>query len=229
MTFTSNENIVIVVPARNESEVIRSVLTELIEQNYRVVCVDDGSTDTTSQIARQCGAIVVSHAINLGQGAAIETGFELIRRGLVNCTYVATFDADGQHDVSDIRKMADFLDSGEYSLVLGNRFLGEKSNVPFIKSLLLRSAAKLTSVFGRIQISDTQNGLRMLTTDTIKMFHLSEAGYGHADEFIKLIGDLKLPFCEVPVNVKYTDYSKSRGQPLINIIRLAFDKFLGIR
>ena len=229
MSFTSNENIAIIVPARNESVVIRSVLTELLEQNYKVVCVDDGSTDTTSQIARQCGAIVVSHAINLGQGAAIETGFELIRRGLVNCTYVATFDADGQHDVSDIRKMADCLDTGGYSLVLGSRFLDEKSNVPIIKSLLLRSAAKLTSVSRRIHISDTHNGLRMLTKDTVKMFHLREAGYAHADEFIKLIANLKLPYFEVPVNVKYSKYSKSKGQPLINVIRLAFDKVLGIR
>jgi glycosyltransferase involved in cell wall biosynthesis len=87
------ESISVIVPAYNEATVIASVITKLIKLNYEVVVVDDGSTDRTGEVAALAGARVLLHPLNLGQGAALQTGIEFaLRQG---ADYIVTFDADG--------------------------------------------------------------------------------------------------------------------------------------
>ena len=111
----------IVVPSFNEATVIGEVISELRSVFDNVVCVDDGSADGTGEIARQAGAHLVRHPINLGQGAAIQTGIEYAR-SQPGATMFATFDADGQHRVKDLAAMIDRLSVGDVDVVIGTRF-----------------------------------------------------------------------------------------------------------
>ncbi|WP_443987179.1 glycosyltransferase family 2 protein, partial [Mycobacterium marinum] len=118
---THHPDVWIVVPAFNEATVIGEVIAQLRSTFGHVVCVDDGSTDGTGDIALRAGAHVVAHPINLGQGAAIQTGVEYARKQ-PGAQIFATFDADGQHRVKDLAAMVHRLSVGDVDVVIGTRF-----------------------------------------------------------------------------------------------------------
>lgn len=223
-----SSDVLCIIPARNESEVIASVVDALIASGFLVLCVDDGSSDGTGEVAAQHGAMVLTHPINLGQGAALETGLDFVRRGYVKVKLVATFDADGQHSVDDLRKMIEaFNVDSSLMVTLGSRFLDVPNDVPRIKRELLRLAAWIASFTLGLKLTDRNNGLRLFRSEAIELFHLRVPGYGHADEILRVIKKHKIRYVEVPVHILYTDYSKSKGQPLINAVRILFDHMLG--
>lgn len=223
-----SDQVVCVVPARNEATVIGGVIGSLVEEGYRVLCVDDGSTDGTGEIARRAGAMVLTHPVNLGQGASLESGFEAIRRGLVDARLVATFDADGQHSTMDLAKMVEEFNRDPALMVtLGSRFLDKATAVPRLKRTLLQLSAALARFTIGVKVSDRHNGLRMMRSEALASIRLKVPGYGHADEFLRAIRRHDLPFKEVPVHILYTDYSTSKGQPLINAFRILFDHLIG--
>src|SRR6185437_13630548 len=121
VTETHYPDVWIVVPAFNEAAVIGEVIADLRSVFDHVVCVDDGSSDGTGEIARQAGAHLVRHPINVGQGAAIQTGVEYARKQ-PGARVFATFDADGQHRVKDVAVMVDRLSAGDVDIVIGTRF-----------------------------------------------------------------------------------------------------------
>jgi glycosyltransferase involved in cell wall biosynthesis len=220
-------DVVCIIPAMNEELVVGSVVASLVSQGFRAVVINDGSSDRTKMVAEAAGALVISHAINVGQGAALETGFEAIRRGLVAGPLVATFDADGQHSVEGLLSMiAAFNEDPRLDVVLGSRFSGSASEVPMIKGLLLRLAALLARVTLRIAITDRHNGIRMFRDSALTKIVITVPGYGHADEILRAVSRWKLNFKEVGVHVAYTEYSKSKGQPLINAARIVFDSLV---
>ena len=107
----SYRDVWIIVPAFNEAQVIGDVIGDLRTVFEHVVCVDDGSRDDTADIALRAGAHVIRHPVNLGQGAAIQTGVEYARSRPGAAVFV-TFDADGQHRVKDVVTMIDRLSKG---------------------------------------------------------------------------------------------------------------------
>jgi glycosyltransferase involved in cell wall biosynthesis len=109
--------IAIIIPALNEAGTIAGVLAKVGEYGFPIV-VDDGSTDSTAALARQAGADVVTHPVNLGYDGALNSGFA--RAAALGCEYVITIDADGQHNPAQLRDYIDCLDNG-YTLVLGVR------------------------------------------------------------------------------------------------------------
>src|SRR6201996_7904558 len=135
----------IVIPAFNEAAVIGEVIADVRAVFDHVVCVDDGSADDSGEIARRAGAYLVRHPINLGQGAAIQTGVEYARRQ-PGARVFATFDADGQHRVKDVAAMIDRLGAGDVDVVIGTRFGRQDggSRPPFFKRIVLRTAARLS-------------------------------------------------------------------------------------
>src|ERR1700749_4024277 len=134
----------IVIPAFNEAAVIGEVIADVRAVFDHVVCVDDGSADDTGEIARRAGAHLVRHPINLGQGAAIQTGVEYARKQ-PGARVFATFDADGQHRVKDVAAMVDGLSAEDVDIVIGTRFAGhDGSQPPFVKRIVLKTAAKLS-------------------------------------------------------------------------------------
>jgi glycosyltransferase involved in cell wall biosynthesis len=216
----------IVVPAFNEASVIGDVIADLRSAFEHVVCVDDGSSDGTGEIARCAGAHLVRHPVNLGQGAAIQTGVEYARRQ-PGAQVFATFDADGQHRVADVAAMVDRLATAGVDVVIGTRFArAGGSRPPLLKRIVLRSAARLSPRSRRLGLTDAHNGLRVFNKTVAEALDITMNGMSHASEFIMLIDEHRWRVAEEPIEIRYTDYSKSKGQPLLNGINIIFDGFL---
>lgn len=211
----------IIVPMYCEQKVIVGVLNDLLAHFKHVVAVDDGSTDGTYQEARKTKAVVIRHPINLGQGAAIQTGIEYALRD-PNAKYFITFDSDGQHRVKDAQKMLETLRSGDVDIVLGSRFLGE-SKLPAKKRLFLKAAIHSRNLFSKIKLTDIHNGLRAFNRNVAEQLRISMAGMAHASEVIERIGQYDFRYTEVPVVIKYTEYSTAKGQSLLNSVNIVFD------
>jgi glycosyltransferase involved in cell wall biosynthesis len=217
----------IVVPAFNEAAVIGEVIADVRAVFDHVVCVDDGSRDETGALALRAGAHVVRHPVNLGQGAAIQTGVEYARRQPGAEVFV-TFDADGQHRVKDVLRMIDKLTAEDVDIVIGTRFAshGVRSDVPLLKRVVLRTAVLLSRRSRRLGLSDAHNGLRVFNRKVAEGLDITMSGMGHASEIIAMIDENHWRVTEEPVEILYTDYSKSKGQPLLNGVNIVFDGFL---
>jgi glycosyltransferase involved in cell wall biosynthesis len=192
-----------------------------------VVCVDDGSRDDTGDIAVGAGAHVVQHPVNLGQGAAIQTGVEYARLQ-PGAQVFATFDADGQHQVKDVVRMIDRLSAEDVDLVIGTRFAddGIVTRTPLSKRIVLRSAAWLSRRSRKLGLTDAHNGLRVFNKTVADGLDVTMGGMSRASEFIALAYENRWRVSEEPVEILYTDYSKSKGQPLLNGINIVFDGLL---
>ncbi|CPR11080.1 glycosyl transferase family protein [Mycobacterium bohemicum DSM 44277] len=225
-TDIDHRGVWIVIPAYNEASVIGEVIADLRAAFDHVVCVDDGSTDGTGEIARRAGAHLVRHPVNLGQGAAIQTGVEYARRQ-PGARVFATFDADGQHRVKDVAAMIERLAAGDVDIVIGTRFGGgETSRPPLVKRLVLQTAARLSPRGRRLGLTDTNNGLRVFNKKVADGLNITMSGMSHANEFIALIAENDWRVAEYPVEVLYTEYSRSKGQPLLNGVNIIFDGLL---
>ena len=215
----------IVVPAFNEAGVIGDVISELRSVFPNVVCVDDGSADDTGDIALRAGAHLVRHPVNLGQGAAIQTGVEYAR-GRPGAQVFATFDADGQHRVTDVLAMIDRLTSDAADIVIGTRFGPGVSRPPLLKRVVLQTAAWLSPRGRRLGLTDSNNGLRVFNKTVADRLDITMNGMSHATEFIMLIDENRWRVAEQPVEVLYTEYSSAKGQPLLNGVNIIVDGFL---
>jgi polyprenyl-phospho-N-acetylgalactosaminyl synthase len=223
--LSETHNVWIVVPAFNEAGVIGDVIADLRSVFTNVVCVDDGSADDTGEVALKAGAHLVRHPVNLGQGAAIQTGIEYARRQ-PGAQIFATFDADGQHRVKDLVTMIDRLGAGDVDVVIGTRFGPGVTRPPLLKRVVLQTAARLSRRGRRLGLTDTNNGLRVFNKTVADGLDITMSGMSHATEFIMLIAENRWRVAEEPVEVLYTEYSQSKGQPLLNGINIIFDGFL---
>ncbi|PEG59714.1 glycosyltransferase family 2 protein [Mycolicibacterium boenickei] len=219
------QDVWIVIPAFNEANIIGDVISDVRSVFPNVVCVDDGSRDDTADLAFAAGAHVVPHPVNLGQGAAIQTGVEYAR-SRPGARVFATFDADGQHQVKDVMRMIDRLDADDVDLVVGTRFAGTVTHVPPVKRVILRAAAFLSPQSRSLGLTDAHNGLRVFNKTVADALNLTMNGMSHAGEFIALAAENHWRVAEEPVEILYTDYSKSKGQPLLNGVNIVFDGLL---
>jgi polyprenyl-phospho-N-acetylgalactosaminyl synthase len=211
----------VVIAAYNEARVIGDVVRELVVEGYTVVVVDDGSRDETAVVAKAAGAMTLRHAINRGQGAALQSGLCYALEG--GARILVTFDADGQHAVDDVpRLLAPILD-GRADVVLGSRFLGDAASVPPARRLLLRAAVAFTGVVSGVKLTDAHNGLRALSRRAAAQLDLRLDRMAHASEIIDQIARTGLPVVEVPVAIRYTPYSVNKGQRAGNAARIALD------
>lgn len=200
----------IIVPAFNEGPVIGEVIAGLRERFAHIVVVDDGSTDACGSLARNSGAILLRHPFNLGQGAALQTGIDFaLAQG---AAYLATFDADGQHQPEDLERLLDALIVEGADIALGSRFLGSAENMPLSRRHLLRFARLFTRLTTGLALSDVHNGLRAMTRDAAQRIDITHNRMSHASELLEQIALRKLNYIERPMTVTYTAYSLSKGQ-----------------
>ena len=213
----------VVVAAYNEARVIGGVIAELRRDSHRIVVVDDGSSDMTARVAAECGAIVLQHPINLGQGAALQTGIEFAL--LRSAEVIVTFDADGQHRVGDIGKLVEALQKHRADFALGSRFLGAAVNIPPLRRMLLRAATLFTRVTTGLRLTDAHNGLRAMTRRGAQRIRLRQNRMAHASEILGQIAASRLKFVEVPVTTEYSGYSLAKGQRSGDLIIILLDLF----
>ena len=219
------EGTYVVVPAYNEAICIEAVLRELTPVYPNVVLVDDGSNDDTYAIARAVVPYPLRHLINRGQGAALQTGIEFaLGRG---AEYIVTFDADGQHRVQDIAALLQPICAGAYEITLGSRFLGEAVRIPAGRRLMLRLAVLFTRLVNRVPLTDAHNGLRAFSRRAAEQINISMDRMAHASEIIDIIRSSGRPFREVPVKVRYTDYSLAKRRSLRDAVRIVFHYLVG--
>jgi len=211
----------LVVPLYDEAEVIGPVLREALATFPRIVVVDDGSSDASAARARETGARVLEHPVNLGQGAALQTG---ITYALAHgARYVVTFDADGQHQVADAAAMVRRAREERLGAVLGSRFLDDRTRAGLLKRVVLRLAVWFTNATTGMRLTDAHNGLRVLRRDVAEQIDLRQARMAHASEIVTQVARTGTTWREHPVHVLYTDYSRAKGQSVLNSVNILVD------
>ncbi|HEY0708380.1 MAG TPA: glycosyltransferase family 2 protein [Polyangia bacterium] len=213
--------VAVVIPAFNESTAIQEVVATVKTAFDWVIVVDDGSADDTAARAQAAGAHVLVHPINLGQGAALQTGLEYaLLRG---ADLIATFDADGQHCVEDIPVMIAALEKSGAEIALGSRFLGTTESMPASRKLLLKAATLFTRFTTGLRLTDAHNGMRLFTRAGARKIQIRQNRMAHASEILSQIAELEVPFVEVPVTIRYTNYSMAKGQSSFGAINIVLD------
>lgn len=229
-THTSSEfaDTWLVIPCYNEGPVIGDVIRHARQTFPNIVAVNDGSHDHSAAAIHAAGAHLVNHPVNLGQGAAIQTGVEYARSQPGAQVFV-TFDADGQHQVKDVVAMIQRLRTEPVDIVVGTRFGRPRTKddqVPMIKRIVLKTVVLLSCRTRKLGLSDAHNGLRVFNKRVADELNLRMNGMSHASEFVKLMDQHSWRVTEQPVDILYTDYSMSKGQSLFNGVNILADGFI---
>jgi glycosyltransferase involved in cell wall biosynthesis len=213
----------ILIPAYNEANVIAGTVRPLVEAGYTVVVVDDCSQDQTWNALAALPVIRIRHLINLGQGAALQTGADFCVRS--GAAIVVHFDADGQHDPSQIAAMVAPIEAGTADVVFGSRFLraSDLKLVPPVRRLMLRAGRIISGLITGVWLTDAHNGFRALSRGALLSIRLRENGFAHATEILDEVRKAGLRFVEVPTTIRYTDYSLAKGQRVSNGFNILFD------
>lgn len=211
-----------IIPMHNEGRIIGDVVRDVRGAFPYVVCVDDGSTDESGEAARAAGAIVVRHPINMGQGAALQTGFDYAMSDPA-MTEVVTFDADGQHQVADAVGMVEKLHAEDLDVVIGSRFLDDRTEVARLRKAILKTAAVYTRWTSGMALTDAHNGLRAIDRPLLERLRLRQNRMAHASELVDQIGRAGVRWAEYPTHIIYSDYSKAKGQSLLNSVNILFE------
>jgi glycosyltransferase involved in cell wall biosynthesis len=216
-----------VVPCYNERSVVGEILDQLLSHGYSVVAVDDGSSDESWDTIARLPVHAVRHPMNLGQGAALETGVtHALRHG---AEVVVHFDADGQHPADQIDSLVQPIVDGQADVVLGCRFLRESDRrlIPPGRALMLRAGILVSGLMTGIWLHDTHNGLRAFSRRAASSIHLKEPGFAHATEILGEIRRAGLKYVERPTRIEYSSYSMRKGQAIWNSLNILIDLFLG--
>ena len=223
-----SEEIWVIIPAFNEEASIDKVLDGFIDKKFSVLVVDDCSQDNTESVVLNYPVTLLKHIINLGQGAALQTGFDYVLHN-TNAKYVVTFDSDGQHDVNDIPNLVEPLMGYGFDVALGSRFLDAQKlqDIPVAKWVVLKLGVLFTRLTTGLKVTDTHNGLRAFSIEALRKINISQDRMAHASEILMQISKNHLKWVEVPVKIRYTAYSKKKGQSVLNSLNILWDLFLG--
>lgn len=237
----TDKKIFCVIPAYNEEGNIGRVIEEVSGVIENLVVVVDGASDETYKKAVETkkrlapsrpNITILRHIINRGQGAALQTGNEYAAKN--NADIIVHFDADGQFLVSEIKDLVDQVKNENFDIVFGSRFMEKKSNMPFFKRhIIMRIGRLVNRFFIGLNLTDPQNGFRVMGKKAIEKIKIDQDGSAHCSEILAKTSKNKLKFKEIPVTVRYFDFGqgifsgKGRGKGGFVIIRdLIFSKFL---
>ena len=215
----------VVIPSYNEGAALKDVVASVLACGYDVVVVDDGSAVPAARQLDGLKCHCLRHSLNLGQGAALQTGMAFAKRHGADA--VVHFDADGQHDVADIPRFLTELEKGA-DVVLGSRFLraDDEVAVPKGRRMMLRLARVINGLFTGLWLTDAHNGFRALNRKALDVIDLRENRMAHATEILSQIRHHGLAYKEIPVTVRYTDYSRAKGQRWMNSLDILLDLLL---
>lgn len=217
------KKVCVIVPAYNESTVIRNVIKKSIQEfkkgSYEidVIVVNDGSKDNTADEANKSGAIVIDHILNSGAGSATATGLSYANQNNYNAA--ATMDADGQHDPKDVIKGFDKLFKSGGDLLIGSRLI-DSHGMSRVKVLGNWGLSFVTSVLFGIRATDSQSGLRIFSRRALEELRWTTNGYEFCSEMLWRANQQGLEIGEFPIKAIYTEYSKGKGQSNWNAINI---------
>ena len=221
MKNKTTEDTLVLIPAYNESINIIEIIKELKKYFRNILVINDGSNDDTEFLLNKNKVSIINHYVNLGQGAALETGLKIFIRES-RFKYVITFDADGQHRPLDAYKMLKKAKKEKLKAVIGTRFQSKTAlkEIPFFKKITLRLAKIYERFFYGIKLTDAHNGLRVLEKELVKNFILpiKNNGMNHGTEISSKIFHSSLKFLEYPVIIKYRNKKSQSPLNAINIL-----------
>lgn len=226
-------HLAVVIPVYNEGKVIKNVIESLPKKlegidKITVLAVNDGSTDDSAEEISKTGSTLISHHTNLGAGCATATGLEAARR--IKADIAVTFDGDGQHDPSDIERVIKPIQKEKFDLVIGTRLVNSKG-MPFIKKIGNWGLNLVTYILSGKWTSDSQSGFKAFSARALKKMDLDSAGYEFCSEIILVATRKRLKIYEVPIKVRYTRYSRRKGQSIFNgvniVVKLILKKITG--
>jgi glycosyltransferase involved in cell wall biosynthesis len=207
-------------PAFNEGSSIAQVVCQM-RDHFPCVVVDDGSADNTAQQARSAGAFVIRHPVNLGQGAALQTGFTWALEQRAD--WVITMDSDGQHNPEDALRLLQLALVQGWDVALGSRFMGRTEGMPLSRRWLLKAALLVQNLTSGLPLTDVHNGLRVLSRKALQRIHLRQDRMAHASEIIGQLAQSGLTVGEGPVTSRYTPYSLAKGQSSLGALHILVD------
>lgn len=214
----------IIIPAFNEEKTIGNVIKELKNHGYKnIVVINDGSTDKTAKIAEKQGIKVVNHLLNRGLGAALKTGVEYAKKQ--NIEIVITFDSDGQHKASDIKKLIKPIVENKADFVIGTRLLLPKY-VPFDRKIIIWLSNLITFCLYGVWTTDSVSGLRAFSKKALNLIEIKTEKMEVSNEFFREVKKHKLKYAEVPIQAIYTDYSREKGQKNTNAFSVGLKMLL---
>ena len=203
--------VVAAIPAFNEERTIAKLVLEAQKHVDVVLVCDDGSTDSTAEIAERMGADVIRHDRNLGYGAAIKTLFITARE--LNADVLVTLDGDGQHDPSEIPSLVEPVLENKADIILGSRFLDSKKNgIPRYRSWGIKLISKLTGAASNHNFNDAQCGFRVYGRKALNCLNLVENGMGSSVEILMKAKKQGLTVAEVPAKCQYKELEKTSTQ-----------------
>jgi len=219
--------LIVAIPAYNEASVISDVIKSVKQtlknlslfQKKSVVVVDDGSSDKTGNEAVREADVVLTHVINLGLGAAIQTAFVYAR--INRADVLVTFDADGQHVARDIARLIQPIIKNQADIVIGSRMLG-LGRMPILRELVNITANYVTFITTGVKTGDSQSGLRAFNKKAIQKINIISKGMEVSSEIFMHIKTLRLKLAEIPIKAIYTTYSRAKGQPLTDAPKVFF-------
>ena len=194
--------ITIGIPAYNEEKNIAAIITKLKKITDSIIVCDDGSSDMTTEISKNLGAIVISHEKNMGYGVAINSIFQKSKE--MNVDLLVTFDADGQHRVEDIEKVVEPIKNNDADLVIGSRFLDKKSDVPNYRKIGIKVITQVTNASMKKKLTDSQSGFRAYNKQVLSQISPSEVGMGISTEILIKSSSKGLRITEVPITILYS-------------------------
>lgn len=215
--------IFVVVPAYNEEKKIGRVIRGLFEHGWQnVIVVDDGSNDQTAEVAKEAGARVAKHTLNLGQGAALQTGNDMANR--LGAEVVVHFDGDGQFNPADIAPAIDKMRQAGVQAILGSKVLDSRSQIPFLKKYCILPVGRVINfLFTGVWLSDAHNGFRILNREVLEKINLEHNGMAHNTEIVSKLKKGGFKFLEIPVEVRYNEF----GQGVMGGFKIIKDLILG--
>lgn len=212
-----------IIPAYNESKNITQTVMSALEYVDKVVVVDDCSQDKTIEEVEKINnnkIKILRHPINLGQGAALQTGNEYALKN--EADFIIHFDADGQFLAKEISRVITPVKNDEADIVFGSRFLNIKSDIPSFKKNIIMPLAKIFNfVFFGIKTSDPQSGFRAMTKEVAEKIKIENNRMAHCTEILAKAHKYKFRIKEVPITVVYNEF----GQKFSGGFRIIKDLF----
>ena len=200
--------VIIGIPAFNEEKNIGSIVAKLKQKYEKIIVCDDGSSDMTSAIASSMGANVVKHEKNMGYGSAIKTIFNEAKK--IEGDVLVTFDADGQHQISEIDSMLKPISENKAEIVIGSRFLGKTKNLPTYRKIGIKTITGLTNVVTGSKITDSQSGFRAYAKNVFNEISPTESGMGISTEILIKASKKEFRITEIPITITYENNTHSQ-------------------
>lgn len=211
----------VILPAYNEATRIQPVIEEIARKGYRMVIVNDGSSDNTLDVIKESqkkypkNIYIYSHIINRGVGVAMQTGFDAVLK--YNPKYIVNMDSDGQHSADDLENVLEPLITGRAQAVIGVRPL---KDMPLSRNFANSVMNLLTRIFYNVDVSDSQTGFRAITINALKKININARGYLISSEFIREVNDNNIPFAEVTIQTIYTPETQAKGTNITEAFKI---------